>query len=160
MSVSTASSVDIRSDVHVAPEARAGVDLVTLQRVSKRFRAKRQWIDAVSDLSLTLRAGEVLALLGPNGSGKTTTIKMIAGLIAPDQGSVSVQGANPHRDRNALRSLGAVLEGGRNVYWRLSAAENLRYFGVLKGLTRREADARGRRLLQEVGLDHRRDAPV
>ena len=143
------------------PEAAAAGDaLVLLRGVSKRFERKRKTIHAVRDLSLTLRAGEVLGLLGPNGSGKTTTIKMIAGLMTPDTGQVSLCGRDPQRDRGILGRLGAVLEGGRNVYWRLTPEENLEYFGVLKGLGVGESRRRGRELLRRVGLDDRRDAPV
>ncbi|WP_016865526.1 MULTISPECIES: ATP-binding cassette domain-containing protein [Fischerella] len=106
----------------------------------------RQNILAVQNVSLTIASGEVLAFLGPNGAGKTTTIKMIAGLIQPDAGSVRIAGSDPHRNPAALEKLGAVLEGNRNVYWRLTPEENLEYFGVLKGLTRRQARHSGKAL--------------
>ncbi len=107
---------------------------------------------AVDGVDLAVAAGEVLAFLGPNGAGKTTTIKMVAGLVRPDAGEVKIAGRDPHQDPGALAALGAVLEGNRNVYWRLTPLENLEYFGVLKGLSAGEARRRGRALLDRFGL--------
>src|SRR5262245_22401838 len=126
----------------------------------KRFRTRRSIIEAVRGVDLDLAAGEVLAFLGPNGAGKTTTIKMIAGLIRPDAGVVNIGGLDPHRTRAALARVGAVLEGSRNIYWRLTALENIEYFGVLRGLTRRAARARGGVLLERLGLATRAHSTV
>ena len=126
----------------------------------KTYRQRGKSIEAVCSVSLTIRAGEVLAFLGPNGAGKTTTIKMIAGLIRPDVGWVRIAGLNPQSEPKALRELGAVLEGNRNLYWRLTPAENLEYFGMLKGLSSRVARLRGRELLERFDLVQKRSTPV
>nr|MBA3924117.1 ATP-binding cassette domain-containing protein [Nostocaceae cyanobacterium] len=102
--------------------------------LKKTYRQRKVIVEAVKDVSLTIAPGEVLAFLGPNGAGKTTSIKMMAGLIRPDGGSVRIVGSDPHRNPAALQKMGAVLEGNRNLYWRLTPEENLAYFGVLKGL--------------------------
>lgn len=128
--------------------------------LKKTFRRNKQIVPAVQDVSLTISPGEILAFLGPNGAGKTTSIKMMAGLIQPDAGSVRIVGRDPHRNASALQSLGAVLEGNRNLYWRLTPEENLEYFGVLKGLTRREARSSGRELLERFNLLSKRHTPV
>jgi ABC-2 type transport system ATP-binding protein len=130
------------------------------QNLQKTYRYQGQNLKAVRQVSLSVNAGEVLAFLGPNGAGKTTTIKMIAGLILPDEGWVRIADRNPHRDPKALRSLGAVLEGNRNLYWRLTPEENLEYFGVLRGLTRRLARQRGRELLERFELTNKRKTVV
>lgn len=85
---------------------------------------------------------------------------MIAGLVRPDQGTVNILGADPHRSAAALKRVGAVLEGNRNTYWRLTAQENLEYFGILKGLSGRTARHRGRELLARFDLVDKRDTPV
>lgn len=126
--------------------------ILEAQQLQKIYRSAQKTFTAVQDVSLQIAAGEVLAFLGPNGAGKTTTIKMIAGLVLPDRGTVSIAGRNPHRDLQALRSIGAVLEGNRNVYWRLTPAENLEYFGVLRGLTPKMARQRSQDLLKRFEL--------
>jgi len=136
------------------------MQILEAQTLKKSYPVKGQAVLAVRDVSLNIAAGEVLAFLGPNGAGKTTTIKMIAGLILPDAGWVRIAGRNPHQDAKALRSLGAVLEGNRNLYWRLTAAENLEYFGVLRGLSRRVARQRGQTLLERFELTEKRTTVV
>jgi ABC-2 type transport system ATP-binding protein len=131
-----------------------------VDNLKKTYRYGAALLEAVRSVSLTLATGEVLAFLGPNGAGKTTTIKMIAGLIRPDAGRVRIAGVDPHRNPEALRLLGAVLEGNRNLYWRLTPEENLEYFGVLKGLSHREARRRGRLLLERFDLLSKRRTTV
>ncbi|HAZ43273.1 MAG TPA: ABC transporter ATP-binding protein [Cyanobacteria bacterium UBA11371] len=126
----------------------------------KSYRRGKQIVSAVRGVSLNIAPGEVLAFLGPNGAGKTTTIKMMAGLIKPDAGMVRIAGSDPHRNPEALQKMGAVLEGNRNVYWRLTPEENLEYFGVLKGLTAKQARQRGAILLERFGLETKRKAQV
>lgn len=136
------------------------MNILEANHLKKSYRYQGQSIEAVRDVSLKISAGEVLAFLGPNGAGKTTTIKMIAGLILPDRGWVRIGDRDPHRDPRCLRSLGAVLEGNRNVYWRLTPLENLEYFGVLRGLSRKVAHQRGQALLDRFNLTEKRDTVV
>jgi ABC-2 type transport system ATP-binding protein len=132
------------------------MQILNAQNLQKCYKVRSTTLPAVQDVSLQLAAGEVLAFLGPNGAGKTTTIKMIAGLILPDRGSVRILDRDPHADPQTLKLLGAVLEGSRNLYWRLTPEENLEYFGVLRGLTRQVARSRGRELLARFELSHKR----
>lgn len=128
--------------------------------LQKHYRQRGKIVAAVSGLSLTIEPGEVLAFLGSNGAGKTTSIKMIAGLIRPDRGSVKIAGRDPHRHPQARRLVGAVLEGNRNLYWRLTPEENLEYFGVLRGLSQKIAHRQGLALLDRFGLLSKRHTPV
>ncbi len=128
--------------------------------LQKTYRQGGKEVRAVVDVSLAIAAGEILAFLGPNGAGKTTTIKMIAGLIQPDAGSVRILGRDPQADPSALAQVGAVLEGNRNLYWRLTPLQNLEYFGVLRGLPPRTARQRGIELLETFGLLEKRDVAV
>ncbi|MGI0484822.1 ABC transporter ATP-binding protein [Pantanalinema rosaneae CENA516] len=134
--------------------------ILEARNLNKSFLEKGQRVTAVQDVSLQMAAGEVLAFLGPNGAGKTTTIKMVAGLIRPDQGWVRIVDRDPHRTPHALRYLGAVLEGNRNIYWRLTCWENLEYFGVLRGLTQRRSRQRAEELLERFQLTHKRRSTV
>lgn len=118
------------------------------QGLHKRFGA----LEAVKKVHLTLRPGEILAFLGKNGAGKSTTVKMLSGLLLPDEGEVRLLGKNPFREPLALKHLGAVLEGNRNTYWRLTPLENLVYFGVARGLRLSAARKRALELLEEYAL--------
>jgi ABC-2 type transport system ATP-binding protein len=134
--------------------------ILDAQNLQKCYKTRRTSMMAVQDVSLQLAAGEVLAFLGPNGAGKTTSIKMIAGLIQPDRGTVRIVDRDPHHDPQAFKALGAVLEGNRNLYWRLTPAENLEYFGVLRGMSRHNARQKGRELLERFELTHKRQDTV
>jgi len=130
---------------------------IELRGLTKRYKG----VTAVEELSLDIRSGQVFALLGPNGAGKTTIIKMIAGLVTPTEGTARLGGYDiaTHRS-HAVQQIGAVLEGSRNVYWSLSAWQNLIYFGRLKGLRTSEIKPRAERLLTELGLWDRRKEQV
>ncbi|MEM0979692.1 MAG: ABC transporter ATP-binding protein [Cyanobacteria bacterium P01_H01_bin.58] len=130
------------------------------QHLKKSYGRGKQRFNAVCDVSLRICAGEVLAFLGPNGAGKTTTIKMIGGLVRPDAGQVRIDGLDPHRQPAALKRVGAVLEGNRNLYWRLTPLENIEYFGGLRQVPRRVARQRGEQLLEQFGLIDKRKTPV
>ncbi|MHB1506041.1 MAG: ABC transporter ATP-binding protein [Sulfobacillus sp.] len=127
----------------------------------KRFHSRTGLITAVDHISIAVAAGEVLAFLGPNGAGKTTTIKMVAGLIRPDHGRVVVDGVDvTGRPALAAGRLGAVLEGSRNLYWRLTCLENLIYWGTLRRLTPAVARQRAGELLRMVDLEDRQHNSV
>ena len=128
--------------------------------LKKTYHFNNQIVEAVKNVSLNIASGQVMAFLGPNGAGKTTSIKMMAGLIKPDFGWTKISGINPHKNPSALENIGAVLEGNRNVYWRLNPQENLEYFGVLKGLTHYQARKSGIALLERFGLQHKRRTAV
>jgi ABC-2 type transport system ATP-binding protein len=118
----------------------------------------RSGLKAVDDVTLRVPAGQVFGLLGPNGAGKTTTIKMLAGLVTPTKGRVRLNGYDVQQQRShAVRQIGAVLEGARNVYWSLSAWQNLMYFGQLKGLSGGSIRPRAEFLLRSLDLWERRD---
>lgn len=146
------------ADSAISPGSKSTV--LAIRDLTKSYGRGKQRFEAVRQVSLTLHRGEVLAFLGPNGAGKTTTIKMIAGLVRPDRGTVAIAGEDPHRHAKALRNIGAVLEGNRNLYWRLTPEENLEYFGVLRQMPRKQAHRRGLELLAQFGLEDKRDTPV
>lgn len=108
-------------------------------------------LTAVSDVSFEVAPGEILGLLGPNGAGKSTTLKMITGLLRPTTGVITIDGIDVAKRRStAVRHLGAVLEGNRNLHWKLTAYENLRYFGALKGVD--DVAARAHAVIERLGL--------
>ncbi|MGH9112325.1 MAG: ATP-binding cassette domain-containing protein [Acidimicrobiales bacterium] len=147
-----------------APREHAAVGrprVLDARGLTKVFGRGDTTLRAVDDVDLVVHAGEVVGLLGPNGAGKTTTIKMVAGLVTPTSGEVTIGGVDLRRHRGAaVGQLGAVLEGGRNVYWAMTAWQNLVYFGRLRGLRTREFAPRAEWLLRELALWERRHQPV
>ncbi|MGW5437391.1 ATP-binding cassette domain-containing protein [Nocardia asteroides] len=107
---------------------------------------------AVGSIDLSIPAGSVFAMLGPNGAGKTTTVRMLATLLRPDRGSAEVFGYDVVRDATAVRSMIGLTGQYASVDETLTAAENLRLFGRLLGLSRRAAAARSDELLAEFEL--------
>ncbi|MBJ7600470.1 ATP-binding cassette domain-containing protein [Candidatus Nephthysia bennettiae] len=127
---------------------------IRLVEMTKRFKG----FTAVDRLSLEVRGGEIFGLLGPNGSGKTTTINVISGLSRPTSGSVSVLGRDVLADpRSVRRRLGSVPQETA-LYEELSAETNLRFHGQLFGVPRTVIEEQIDRLLDLVQLaDRRRD---
>ncbi|HKW73820.1 MAG TPA: ABC transporter ATP-binding protein [Candidatus Dormibacteraeota bacterium] len=134
---------------------------IEIETLTKIYGKGATALKAVDGITLHVPPGQIIGLLGPNGAGKTTTIKLICGLVTPTAGTVRLNGYDIRRQRSqAVLQLGAVLEGGRNVYWSLSAWQNLIYFGRLKGLSSSEISPRAERLLRDLGLWDVRHAPV
>ena len=91
-------------------------------------------VRAVNGVSFTARDGEITGLLGPNGAGKTTTLRMLYTLMTPDAGQVLVDGLDASADPLAVRRQLGVLPDARGLYKRLTASENIDYFGRLHGM--------------------------
>ena len=118
-------------------------------------------IKAVDNLNLHIMPGQIFGFLGANGAGKTTTIKMLCGLIKPTSGTMKLNGYDVAHERSrAMSQIGAVLEGTRNVYWRLSALENVMYFGRLKGTHGKELRKRAESLIEQLDLWERRNDKI
>jgi len=143
--------------------------MITIENVSKEFvvegtakpfrRASRQTVQAVRGVSLHAPNGRITGLLGPNGAGKTTTLRMLGALFQPDTGSITVDGiAVATQPRQALSRMG-ILGDAHGLYPRLSARENIIYFGRLQGMEHDAANARTEELsrLLDMGaiLDRR-----
>ncbi|MDR5682863.1 MAG: ATP-binding cassette domain-containing protein [Armatimonadota bacterium] len=109
-------------------------------------------ITAVEDLNLSLRPGEVFGLLGPNGSGKTTTILMLLGLTEPTAGSARVFGHDPRREPLRVKRIVGYLPDSVGFYDEMTAWENLRYTATLNGLSSAEAAGRIDEVLDRMGL--------
>jgi ABC-2 type transport system ATP-binding protein len=107
---------------------------------------------AVNGLDLRIEAGEVFGLLGPNGSGKTTTILMLLGLTEPSSGTVRVFGHDPLRDPLAVKREVGYMPDAVGFYDQLSARENLRYIAKLSGIPENEREARIEQALIRVRL--------
>lgn len=139
----------------VAPNDRA--PLVRVDGVSRAYGP----IVAVDRLSLAVARGELHALLGRNGAGKTTLLRILAGLVTPTGGVAYVGSLDVARHSREARALvGVVPSGDRSFYLRLSALENLVFFGRLQGLRKRAARGRAHSVLAEVGLAGESERPM
>ncbi|HQY46698.1 MAG TPA: ATP-binding cassette domain-containing protein [Usitatibacteraceae bacterium] len=106
--------------------------MIEIRDLAKRFGA----VEAVRSVSFSAGDGRVTGLLGPNGAGKTTTLRMISTLLAPTAGTVRVDGIDAAADPLAVRSRIGALSDARGLYARLTARENIAYYGELRGLPR------------------------
>lgn len=130
---------------------RAGLSAVRTEHLRKQYGS----LIAVQDLGLTIPRGEVFGLLGPNGSGKTTTIRMLTGLIAPTSGSATVAGIDVVANPEAARRRIGYMSQRFGLYEDLTVRENLRFYSELYGVLGAEGRIRRDEILREFGLDAR-----
>jgi len=130
--------------------------MIEVGQVAKRFshgRGKRmRTVQAVDGVSFTAADGRITGLLGPNGAGKTTTLRMLAGLIAPDRGRLLVDGIDVQREPQAALARMGVLSDARGLYPRLSARENIVYYGRLHGMSDDAASRRAEALARTLDM--------
>jgi len=124
--------------------------MIDVRQLSKSFTqgrgSKARSVQAVVDVSWHAADGCITGLLGPNGAGKTTTLRMVAGLIAPDAGRIDVDGFDVARQPTAALSRLGVLSDARGLYPRLTARENIVYYGRLQGMDVAAANRRAETL--------------
>jgi ABC-2 type transport system ATP-binding protein len=118
-------------------------------------------VRALDDLTLEVPAGSVFGFLGPNGAGKTTTIRLLLGLIEPTSGSAQVLGFDTRTQGSEIRARSGALLEHSGLYERLSAEDNLRFYGRVAHMPKAELDVRIQELLTHLGLwDRRKEAVV
>lgn len=122
--------------------------MIEVQQISKRFGT----VTAVADVSFTADNGHITALLGPNGAGKSTTFRILSTVIRPDTGSATIDQRNVTDDPLAVRSTIGVLPHNAGIYARLTARENVRYFGRLHGLPEALIEERLDALLERLDM--------
>jgi sodium transport system ATP-binding protein len=128
--------------------------VIRVQGLAKAFasRGAREPVHAVRDVSFEAQDGRITGLLGPNGAGKTTTLRMLAGLIEPDAGTLQVDEIDVRRAPRAALARMGMLGDARGLYPRLTARENIVYYGALHGLTQEAAHARAEVLARTFEL--------
>jgi ABC-2 type transport system ATP-binding protein len=126
---------------------------VSTSRLRKTFGA----LVAVESLDLEIKRGEVFGLLGPNGSGKTTTIRMLTGLMQPTSGEATVVGFDVRRESEAIRRNIGYMSQRFGLYDDLTIVENIRFYAGVYGLVGAERESRMAELMNELGLGERGD---
>ncbi len=120
--------------------------MIEIQHLAKAFvqgRGKKaRTVQAVADVNFSAADGCITGLLGPNGAGKTTTLRMVAALLAPDAGTITVDGLDVATQPRATLARMGVLSDARGLYPRLTARENIVYYGRLHGMTAEAASTR------------------
>src|SRR5829696_5205850 len=136
----------------MSPAPASGPDIaINVEGLSKSFGGR----EVVHDLSMQVKRGSIYGFLGPNGSGKTTTIRMLCGLLTPDSGEGTCLGYDIRRDADKIKRLVGYMTQRFSLYQDLSVRENLEFVARLYGLR----DARGvaRDMIQRIGLAGRED---
>ena len=128
-------------------------DVLEVSGLTKAFGEKT----VVDDVSFEVRRGEMFGFLGPNGSGKTTTIRMCLGIMRANSGSVRLLGSHP--DLSTLKRVGYLPEE-RGLTKKVKVVEVLRFLGRLKGMSKSDAQGRALELLERVGLHEHANKPV
>ena len=130
--------------------------MIVAENLRKTFPGKGKKakpVVAVDNVSFTAHDGQITGLLGPNGAGKTTTLRMLYTLMQPETGRVSVDGFDATTDADAVRRVLGVLPDARGVYKRLTARENITYFGKLQGLSDAEIAERTQTLAAALQME-------
>ena len=141
---------------------------IEAHHLSKTFEGPAGWrrtqpglrAAAVSDVTLTVPAGELFGLLGANGAGKTTLVKILCTLILPDEGAATVAGYDLTESAAIRQAIGLVVSDERSFYWRLSARQNLTFFASMYDLHGAQGESRIRQVLELVDLLPIADRPV
>ena len=126
--------------------------MISVENLHKTFASKKGPVKAVDGVSFTAADGQITGLLGPNGAGKTTTMRMLYTLMRPDQGRIVVDGLDPQQQPDPVRRSLGVLPDARGVYKRLTARENIAYFGKLYGMEEAAIAKRADALVDALGM--------
>ena len=110
-------------------------------------------VKAVNGVSFEARDGEITGLLGPNGAGKTTTLRMLYSLLPPDEGEIRIDGMDPENDAMEIKRTLGVVPDSRGLYTRLTARENIAYFGELHGMNRQAIEGRIEELTRTLNME-------
>jgi sodium transport system ATP-binding protein len=123
--------------------------MIEVESLRKRFGE----VVAIDELSFVANDGRITGLLGPNGAGKTTTLRILAGLVRPDAGRAMIDGVDVGVDPRGAQARLGVLPDARGLYPRLSARENIRYYGELHGMEPAALDAAVQAVIARLDMD-------
>jgi ABC-2 type transport system ATP-binding protein len=135
--------------------------VIRTENLTKIFeKGSKREVRALNKVTLEISRGEVFGLLGPNGAGKTTLIRVLVGLLTPTEGNAWVLGKNVTEKIDYIRKKVALLPQEAGIYERLTARENLVYYGGMYGIPEEELNRRADHLLDIVALREKEDYQV
>ncbi|MFW9912983.1 MAG: ABC transporter ATP-binding protein, partial [Candidatus Thorarchaeota archaeon] len=135
--------------------------VIRTEGLTKIFeQGKKREVVALNEVNIDVKRGEVVGLLGPNGAGKTTLIRVLVGLLTPTAGKAYVLGRDVTKEIDYIRERVALLPQEAGIYERLTARENIVYYGGMYGIPEEELQRRADRLLDIVGLREKEDYQV
>ncbi|MDL2301574.1 ABC transporter ATP-binding protein [Lachnospiraceae bacterium OttesenSCG-928-D06] len=127
---------------------------INVQNLKKRYHD----IQAVNDLSFTISKGEIVGMLGPNGAGKSTTINILATVLKPDSGNVTIAGHDLQNEKMQIKRVIGIVPQDLAIYDEISAEKNVRFFASLYGVSGARLNTQVQTALKVVGLYDRRKA--
>ncbi len=130
--------------------------MIEVKNLAKTFKT----LKAVDDVSFTVKKGEIFGLLGPNGAGKSTTLRILSTLARPTSGTATIGGYDVVKDDNKVREMLGIVSEKMIIYDRLTAKENLWFFGCLFGIPKDQLNKRIDELLSLVNLTQFKDKQV
>lgn len=129
-------------------------DMITVEGIRKSFQQQI----VLDQMNFAVKQGDIVGLLGPNGSGKTTMIRLLNGVIFPDSGRMSVGGYDPVHEGNPIRQMSGIVTEGAGFYHEMSGLQNLKFFAEIYSVPLPEA--RIKDLLERFGLAEHQDKAV
>ena len=123
--------------------------MIEVQNLKKYFKT----VKAVDDISFVAEDGKITGLLGPNGAGKSTTLKMLYTVLEPDSGTALIDGFDSHKESMTVQSSIGVLTHNAGIYERLTARENIRYFGELHSISGEKLNTRINKLVEVLDME-------
>lgn len=135
--------------------------MIQVKNLKKEFYVKKRGrIIAVNNISFCGQKGEIFGLLGPNGAGKTTTLRILATMMVPTSGEVSINGYNVVKSPHKVRQSIGYLSGETGLYDRFTSRETIRFFGKINGMKNQEIDHRMDEIFHVLGMNHFQDVRV
>jgi len=134
--------------------------MIAVENLTKSFKRRGKLFRAVDGISFGCAEGEALGIIGPNGAGKSTLFNMLATLLLPDAGRAAIAGHDIATEPEAVRQNIGFVSRDHRLYERMTPRENLRYFGLLNGIDKRDIDAVVDNLLTSLTLGDYMDVPV
>lgn len=133
------------------------MNAVEIDHLSKSYDGSKYALD---DISITIPEGEIFGFLGPNGSGKTTTVRLLNGILNPTSGKIRIFGKSPDKDLKEIHSICGVMTETAELYENLTGLENLKFFGNMYELPKDKINERSEYLLKILDLYEAKDKKV